>query len=104
MLRINFPTIKKSRIVLSSKRELEGPSVGSRMDSVQSAEGFLMRQEGPDAHLRVKKWGAHSIRFYDFLNVEVKNSKAAESRILCVGVWGIGVKREKGQMKRNGAV
>ena len=65
MLRINFPTIEKSKIVLTSKKELEGPSVGSRIDSDESAEGFLKRQVGADVQLRVKKWGPRSIRFYD---------------------------------------
>ena len=46
---------QNSRIVLSSKKELEGPSVCSRKDSVESAEGILKRQVGADVQLRVKK-------------------------------------------------
>ena len=55
MVRFHFPTFKKAKIVSRSKKELEGPSVGSRMDSVQSAEEFLMRHVGADVQLPVKK-------------------------------------------------
>ena len=53
-------------MVSDSLIELEGPSVGSQMDSAQSAEQFLMRRVDADVQLPVKKWGLRTIRFYDF--------------------------------------
>ena len=100
MVRFHFPTFKKSKMVSGSKKELEGPSVGSRMDSVQSAEGFLMRHVGADVQLPVKKWGSRTIRFYEFWFLEVKNSKGKERRILCAEEGGWWRKKIKGDLKR----
>ena len=51
----HFPTFKNAKMVSDSLIELEGPSVGSRMDSAQSAEQFLIRHGDADVQLPVKK-------------------------------------------------
>ena len=51
----HFQTFKNAKMVSDSLIELEGPSVGSRMDSAQSDERFLMRHGGADVQLPVKK-------------------------------------------------
>ena len=50
-----FLTCKNAKMVSDSLIELEGPSVGSQMDSAQSAEQFLMRRGDADVQLPVKK-------------------------------------------------
>ena len=51
----HFRTFKNTKMVSDGLIELEGPSVGSRMDSAQSDERFLMRHGGADVQLPVKK-------------------------------------------------
>ena len=55
MVSFHFPTFKNAKMVPDGLIELEGPSVGSRMDSAQSAEQFLMQHGGADVQLPVKK-------------------------------------------------
>ena len=51
----HFQTFKNAKMVSDGLIELEGPSVGSRMDSAQSAEQFLIRHGGAGVQLPVKK-------------------------------------------------
>ena len=55
MVSFHFPTFKNAKMASDSLIELEGPSVGSRMGSVQSAEQFLIRHGDADVQLPVKK-------------------------------------------------
>ena len=51
----HFRTFKNAKMVSDGLIELEGPSVGSQMDSAQSAEQFLIRHGDADVQLPVKK-------------------------------------------------
>ena len=55
MITFHFPTFKNAKMVSNGLIELEGPSVGSQMDSAQSAEQFLIRHADADVQLPVKK-------------------------------------------------
>ena len=51
----HFRAFKNAKMVSDSLIELEEPSVGSRMDSAQSDEQFLIRHGDADVQLPVKK-------------------------------------------------
>ncbi len=51
----HFLTFKNAKMVSDGLIELEGPSVGSQLDSAQSAEQFLMQHGDADVQLPVKK-------------------------------------------------
>ena len=55
MVTFHFPTFKNAKMVPDGLIELEGPSVGSQMDSAQSTERFLIRHGDADVQLPVKK-------------------------------------------------
>ena len=55
MVTFHFRAFKNAKMVSDSLIELEGPSVGSQMDSAQSDEQFLIRHGVADVQLPVKK-------------------------------------------------